>query len=550
MTFAYDGSYVNVFENVSFDLDTDWRLGLVGRNGRGKTTLMRILTSELDVSGSVYSPVKMDYFSCSYPMSVLDAPQEFVSDTNVTGLEFVRSRIAPFTEWERTMESLAADGSNAAIEEYGRIFELYTANDGYTIDEIIRKESSLLRVSSDALERPVTTLSGGELTKLAIGAMFLRKSTFRLIDEPTNHLDYHGRESLAEYLSGRGGFIVISHDRAFLDMATDHTMSINKDNIEITRGNYSVWKEQKDRRDAYEIAENDRLKKDIARLNESVQRAAGFADEAEGSKWTPGVSDRGFLGHKSAKMMKRAKNIERRMTSDAQEKTELLKNIEQSETLKMNCVPYHSKIYAEADKLCAGYRTVPIDDCDENCSATKFLFSNVSFTITEGDIVHLKGVNGSGKSTLIKLLLGHGNNAIHHTGRFRIGSSLAVSYVPQDTSFLHGTISDFIATRSEIDHTLYMTILRKLDFTRSQFDVRLEDMSSGQKKKILLAASLCEKAALYIWDEPLNFVDVLSRIQIEELLLQYRPTILFVEHDAAFVDSVATRRVVLPDVTK
>ena len=541
MTFAYDGSYVNVFENVSFDLDTNWRLGLVGRNGRGKTTLMRILAGdqtvrgELAVKGSVYSPVNMEYFSCSLP-------SELVSDTTVTGLEFARSRIAPFTEWERRMETLANDGSDAAMEEYGAIFEQFTENDGYTIDEIIRKEASLLRISADALDRPVITLSGGELTKLTIGAMFLRKSSFRLIDEPTNHLDYHGRESLAEYLSGRGGFIVISHDRAFLDTATDHTVSINKENIEITRGNYSVWKENKDRRDAYEIAENERLKKDIVRLNESAQRAAGFAEETEGAKWAPGVPDRGFVGHKSAKMMKRAKNIEKRMTAAAQEKTELLKNIEQSETLKMNCIPYHSKIYAEADKLSAGY------------AEDKILFANVSFTIGEGDIIHLKGTNGSGKSTLIKLLLGDsslsGNaQSIHHAGRFRIGSSLAVSYVPQDTSFLRGTIADFLSSRNEIDITLFMTVLRKLDFTRSQFEVRLEDMSSGQKKKILLAASLCEKASLYIWDEPLNFIDISSREQIQSLIEEYKPTMLLIEHDKLFTDALITKTIDLNEHT-
>lgn len=521
LTFAYDGSYVNIFENTSFDIDTDWRLGLVGRNGRGKTTLMKILSGELEYRGTIISSVNMEYFSCSLP-------HDLVTDTSMTALEFVKSRIAPFSEWEKMMEVLANDGSEASMEEYGRIFELYTQHDGYIIDELIRKEAGLLKVSEDALDRPVTTLSGGEVTKLSIGAMFLRHSSFRLIDEPTNHLDYHGRLSLAEYLSGRQGFIVISHDRAFLDFATDHTISINRENIEIIRGNYSVWKENKDRQDAYEISENERLKKDIVRLNESAARARGYADAAEGEK--SGAYDKGFFGHKAAKVMKRAKNIEKRMTIAAQEKTELLKNIEQAETLKLNCVPYHSKKFVEADKLSAGY--IP----------EKLLFDEVSFAVCEGDRIRLSGDNGSGKSTLIKLLLGED---LPHDGRFRVGSSLIVSYVPQDTSFLRGTIDEFVSTRNNIDLSLYMAVLRKLDFTRSQFEVRLEDMSSGQKKKILLAASLCEEANLYVWDEPLNFIDVISREQIEELILKYRPTMIFVEHDAVFSDKISTKTIEL-----
>lgn len=528
LIFGYDGSAVEVFRNVSFELDTDWRLGLVGRNGRGKTTLLRILSGELEYRGSIQTAVEMEYYSCVLPRNAGD----------VTALEFVRSRIAPFTEWERRMEAMTRDGSEAAISEYGRIFEQYTAADGYIIDELIRREAGLLKVAPDALDRPVSTLSGGELTKLCIGAMFLRHGSFRLIDEPTNHLDRHGRNALADYLSGRNGFIVVSHDRAFLDAATDHTMAINRENIEITRGKYSVWKENRDRQDACERSENARLKKDIARLTESAVRAAGYADAVESSKHGGNTSsgtgkmDRGYIGHQSAKAMKRAKNIERRMITAAQEKTELLKNIEQADTLKLHCIPYHANLYAEAEKLSAGY------------VSGQPLFQNITFQICEGDRIQLAGDNGCGKSTLIRLLLGE---ALPYTGRFRVPPSLKISYVPQDTGFLHGTIVDFIASRPGIDLSLYMTVLRKLDFTRAQFEVRLEAMSSGQKKKILLAASLCEQAHLYIWDEPLNFIDIFSREQIEGLIQAYAPTMLFVEHDAAFSEKTATKIIQLSE---
>ena len=152
----------------------------------------------------------------------------------------------------------------------------------------------------------------------------------------------------------------------------------------------------------------------------------------------------------------------------------------------------------------------------------------------------LIGRNGCGKSSAIKLLLG---NNMTHTGDLRIGSNLKISYVSQDTSHLSGDLREY-ARQLEIDESLFKAILRKLDFTRGQFEKNIEDFSEGQKKKVLIAGSVCEQAHLYIWDEPLNFIDVLSHAQIEDLILAYRPTLLFVEHDAHFVDAVATKRIV------
>lgn len=153
----------------------------------------------------------------------------------------------------------------------------------------------------------------------------------------------------------------------------------------------------------------------------------------------------------------------------------------------------------------------------------------------------LEGRNGSGKSSLLKLLLGRG---VRHEGALTLASGLEISYVPQDTSFLRGPLGDFILERG-VDETLFKAILRKLGFSREQFGRPLEDCSGGQKKKLLIAASLCERAHLYVWDEPLNFVDIDSRLQIEALLRDFAPTMLFVEHDRAFQEAVATKTITL-----
>ena len=165
----------------------------------------------------------------------------------------------------------------------------------------------------------------------------------------------------------------------------------------------------------------------------------------------------------------------------------------------------------------------------------------VSFTLERGDRVALLGANGAGKSSVLKLLCGED---IPHTGQVEVGGGLVIFYVPQDTGDLAGSLTGY-AERCGVDVSLFLAILRKLDFERSQFEKDMAAFSAGQKKKVLLARSLCERAHLLVWDEPLNYIDLISRMQIEELLLRARPTLLVVEHDRAFCERVATRTVEL-----
>ena len=171
----------------------------------------------------------------------------------------------------------------------------------------------------------------------------------------------------------------------------------------------------------------------------------------------------------------------------------------------------------------------------------KQIFQPVSFSVKRGERVALQGRNGTGKSSLLKWLAGED---IPLTGQIQKGSRLKISYVCQNTSGLEKTLKEY-AQKEDISYSLFLAILRKLGFEREQFDKKIEHFSEGQKKKVLLAKSLCQKAHIYIWDEPLNFIDVLSRIQIEELLLEYQPTMLFVEHDMVFTKKIATKFVEL-----
>ena len=357
------------------------------------------------------------------------------------------------------------------------------------------RELSYLDVDADVLWRPFETLSNGEQTKVLLAALFLNEGHFLLIDEPTNHLDTAAREKVSAYLQKKKGFILVSHDRCFLDGCVDHILSLNRNNIEVQSGNFSSFMRNFEQQQQFELSQNERLKKDIHRLQQSAQRTAVWSDRVEASKI--GAADKGFVGHKAAKMMKRSKSTEARQ---------------------------QQAILASFSDVSVIYDDRPV-------------FQPISLEIRRNERIFLDGKNGCGKSSLLKLLSEY---APEHTGTVTIGSGLVISYVPQDTSHLGGTLSQF-AEKHHLDESLFKAFLRKMDFERVQFEKDISDFSGGQKKKVLIAKSLCEQAHLYVWDEPLNFIDVYSRMQIEQLIETFSPTMLLVEHDNAFRKAIATQ---------
>ena len=213
VSFTYPGNDTPTFEHLSLQLDTRWKLGLIGRNGRGKTTFLKLLAGQYAYQGTISAAVQFDYFPFAVPQPDMDV-QELV-------------------------ESLAPDAAPWQIQ----------------------KELSLLDLDAEIGYRPFSALSNGEQTKVLLAALFLRENHFLLIDEPTNHLDQTGRQIVSRYLSRKEGFILVSHDRQFLDGCVDHILSINKSNIELQEGNFSSWYENKQRQDHFEQGQNDRLKK-------------------------------------------------------------------------------------------------------------------------------------------------------------------------------------------------------------------------------------------------------------------------------------------------
>ena len=297
LTFGYEGSLENVFENISINIDTDWKLGIIGRNGKGKTTFLKLLLGDYSYSGTISKNVTFDYF-----------PYE-IKDKNKMAIEIVNEKAPDIEDWE------------------------------------IIKELNLLHTNPEILYRDFSTLSGGEQVKIQLVSLFLKGDNFLLIDEPTNHLDIQTKNNLVEYLKKKKGFILVSHDRNFLDEVIDHIISINNTNIDIQKGNFSSWQENKDRQDKFELTQNEKITKDINRLDVAAKSTSKWSHLTEKSKYKTSESeamiDRGFVGHKSAKMMKRSKVIEQRIEKAIEDKSSLLKNIDRNDSLKI--VPVFSK---------------------------------------------------------------------------------------------------------------------------------------------------------------------------------------------------------------
>lgn len=491
LTYYYDGCDEAVYENVSFTLDTTWKTGLIGRNGRGKTTLLKLLTGELENGGAVNTKAEFLYFPFD------------VEDKNMTGSELIGIICPDVQEWE------------------------------------VIRELSYMGTDCEILYRPFSTLSGGEQTRLLLCLLFLRDNAFLLIDEPTNCLDLDAREAIGDYLKAKSGFILVSHDRDLLDKCTDHILSLNRSDTEIINGNYSVWKENFDRKEANELMHDKKLKSEIGHLKAAAERSKKWADTAESrkigidpTKTEKSPDRRAVEGAKAKAMMKRMKAVESRRQTAIDEKSELLKNREYIDTLKIPSIKAKSATVLSVQNLVPYY----CDYCDnDNGNA---LCEPVSFTLADGERLCLSGKNGCGKSTILKIIAGAD---ISYSGSIAKAPGLKISVLPQDTVGLYGTLDEF-SERLGVDAELVRAILAKLGFSRRELIGRTENLSAGQKKKVLIAGSLATPANLYIWDEPLNFVDIISRIQLERLLGANTPTMLLAEHDRYFCENTGTER--------
>ena len=480
LSFAYDDGTV-IFDNLTLSLDTTWKLGLIGRNGRGKTTLLKILSGSLKAKGAISLPGPSVYY-----------PPE-IEDPEKSALDAALASYPEAAQWR------------------------------------FRKEASLIGLPEEALERSLSSLSGGERARVLLAGLFAGgENSIALIDEPTTHLDLKGHEIARSYLASKKGFVLASHDRALLDACADHVLSINRASVTLEAGNYSSWLENRKRREKFELGEREKLKTEIARLKEDNLREASWAKKSESQKFNMGKCDRGWITHIAAKVAKKAKSAQKKAEKALSAKEGLVKSRDDEKQGKLSMAPLasRSKILAEGRGLALGY-------------GDEAILRDLDFVIHRGEIVALSGPNGSGKTLLMKAL---SKEIAPLSGTLHLAPDLVVSAVPQIPAYDFPSISR-LARSLGLEESLAKAVLSHLGFEPDRLGALMSEMSTGQLKKIALALSFCQSASLYLWDEPLSHIDIIARGLVEDAVLSHRPSMVVVEHDQAFVEKVANRTI-------
>lgn len=516
VSFTYESAHEPVFVDLELLIDTGWRSGLVGRNGRGKTTLLRLLHGELHPDkGVIERPVASRLFPGPSP------------DPAVSAFTIAKDQAGPYRAWERELERLASEHSEDALEAYGTLLERFEKARGYEIDARLERELEDLHLAAEIWARPFSTLSGGEQTRVLLAALFAGGEAFCLIDEPTNHLDRDGRALVAEYLAGKDGFLLVSHDRAFVDAAVDHIVALNADSVEVRKGDYTGWHEEKLQRLVGQAHENEKLKREIAVFEGTAaqRRAGAHAREADKGAHV----DNGFIGSRAARQMKRALAAERRAREAADARRATMHDVERHYPLTVT-----TEAHAKA--------VLTITNLSLSRDGGSPLFEPISLHLEPGERVAVLGANGSGKTTLFDFL--SGSQAITAVGDHRLPAHLKIARARQQPAWSEGRLGEHL-DEAGLDEGRFRQLMAALGVRGEVLDLPIERLSMGQRKKLELARSIASPSDLLIWDEPLNYIDVEAREAIEAAILEGQPTMLICEHDATFIDRIATSRVVL-----
>lgn len=496
-----------VFENITFDVKTKDRIGLIGRNGTGKTTLMKILAGLEEYQEGQVSRRK------GLTVGYLEQIPSY--DDNNTVLDVLSEAFKGLNEIKLQMDclekffgSMKDDELKQAVNKYSALHDIYEASGGYSINEKLGRILNGLEISEDMQKRQFNMLSGGEKTRVILGKILLEGPELLLLDEPSNHLDIKSVEWLEEYLNGYvGTVIMVTHDRYFLDRVADKIIELEYDCAQVYYGNYSKYAAEKELRFLQAMKEYEAQQKKIKKMEEQIQRYRIWGEMRD-----------------SDKMYKRAKELEKRL-----EKIDKLKKPimdKKAPVFNMNGVERTGKEVIKVSNIKKAF--------DEN-----ILFDNVDFTLFYKDSMCILGENGTGKTTMLKIIL---NEINADSGEVKIGSNVKVGYLPQEVSFDREDVSivDYFSYHYGISLGESRKELAKILFTGDDVYKNISTLSGGEKSRLRLGMLIYEDVNTLILDEPTNHLDIDSREMLEESLIEYEGTLLFVSHDRYFVEKIAT----------
>jgi ATP-binding cassette, subfamily F, member 3 len=518
-----------VLEDVSLTVYPGDRISLVGENGAGKTSLFRLLKGRLNPDSGEVSfarGVRIGYLEQDFA-AVDEDPERTCMDA---ALEPFGPLIALERDIERLSFELAKAGEEASelLAELGEAQHRFEVSGGYEFRA--RTESTLagLGLPEALWERGVSELSAGQRVRLALARLLLEEHDLVLFDEPTNHLDLPAREWLEKHLAGMdAAYVVASHDRRFLDAVSTKVAHLDRGELSVYPGDYTAFRRQLDQaeQEGWRRYEKDqKLAKKLRRQAQDYQR---WSDAGEKKK--RGAADKGFMGHKAAKLMKRSLAARRRM-EEAAENARTEKPFEKN-AVKIEFGSTKGRSLVRAEDLVVGY------------SERQALTGKLSFEVTAGDRVAVLGPNGSGKTALLRTVLGE---IPALSGDLRLAPSAKVGYFDQDTRSVPPEDTALEAvSRTGRDETLVRTVMGRMGVRRGTVNKEAAKLSSGERAKVVMAGVILGDNNLLVLDEPTNYLDIETQDVLLEALEDFPGGVLFVSHDRYFVERLATETLTL-----
>ena len=510
--------FKNVLDGFALDVTSGEKIGLIGPNGCGKTTLFKLITKEegLD-SGSISIRKGANVRLLSQMPPVVD-DECTVRDILTRDFKDVFEIEAHMKELEKQMAVADPNELERILDRYGKLQNRFMDLDGYTIDSKISELCNKFRIDENMLNRKFNTLSGGEKTIVNLASIMLSNPDILLLDEPTNNLDIDTLEWLESYLKSYTGTIILcSHDRYFLDKVVSKIVLIERGKSEIFFGNYSYYLEENERRTLAEFEQYKDQQKMIEAMKRKIKQLQEFGKLA-------------YPGGES--FFKRAASIQKRL-----DKIELLDKPETAKEIPLN--------FQMTDR--SGKQVLMVRDFDLTV-ADKDLLDQVSFDVAFKDRTCLMGKNGSGKSTLIKYIMGLYENE-QEDNHVRIGSNVMVGYIPQTITFEddNATILDVARKSYYGSETHLRASLAKFMFNGENVFKRVGTLSGGEKVRLKLFELMQKNVNLLIMDEPTNHIDITTQEVLEEALKEYPGTILFISHDRYFINEIAQKILYIED---
>ncbi len=525
-----------IFETISFEVKTGERIGLIGKNGCGKTTIMKIIMgkfkeSSLNLKGSIENTEQVKAGETLYGEEALEDYQAGevnlrkgvkvgylnqipVYSKDTKAIDVIRMAFQKvfdlkrrLSELEEMLQTFSGDKLEKALLSYGRLTQEYEIAGGYELETKINKITEGLKINDNLKQLPFHSLSGGEKTRVILAKILLEEPDILLLDEPTNHLDLETTEWLESFLMDyKGSVLIISHDRYFLDHVAMKIVELEFSRANIYLGNYSYYVLEKERRFLIDYRNYINQQKKIEQMEKQIERYRIWGNMRD-----------------SEAMFKRAKELEKRL-----EKIEVLeKPVLENRKVRLN---------QESAKR-SGKMVLETEHLSKSFSDT-VLLKDIDMKVYYQDSACIIGKNGCGKSTLLKLILGE---LKPDSGTVKIGAQVKIGYLPQQVVFEDEdqTILEYFSGFHNITYEAARNQLARVLFFKDDVHKKIKFLSGGEKSRLRLCSLTFEKVNFMILDEPTNHLDIDSREVLEETLSAFEGTLLFVSHDRYFINKVA-----------